>query len=61
MDGLSDTAWHTYNEFGIWELEPGNHTLHLSKQSIEHEIVQVAVTNDLSFRPDGHVSMPKGW
>jgi hypothetical protein len=60
-DGLSETAWHTYNEFGIWDLEAGRQRLTISKDSMRHEITRVLVTNDLSLRPEGHVNMPKGW
>ncbi|MFQ5809553.1 MAG: fibronectin type III domain-containing protein, partial [Armatimonadota bacterium] len=60
-DKLSDTSWHTYNEFGIWDLEAGPRRLTITKHSIEHEIKRVLVTNDLSLRPEGHVNIPKGW
>jgi hypothetical protein len=60
-DGLNETAWHTYHEFGVWDLDPGPHTLKIVKDSIQHEITQVLVTNDLSLRPEGHVNIPMGW
>ena len=61
LDGMSDSAWHTYGEFGVYNLEAGAHTLTITKDSIPHEITQVLVTNDQSLRPEGHVNLIRGW
>lgn len=60
LDGLSETPWFRYNEFAVFELTAGRHTLTV-RNSTPHVVTAALITNDLSFAAAGHVNMPTGW
>jgi hypothetical protein len=60
LDGQSDTPWFRYNEYALFDLSAGAHTLNLSNKT-PHSVTEALITNDLTFTPKGHVNMPMGW
>ena len=60
FDGLGDEAWFTYDQWGRTPLTAGVHYLAI-KNRTKHVIEKVLLTNDFSFRPEGHVTVLSGW
>ncbi len=60
FDGLADTAWFSYGSWGLWTLEPGQHTLTIDNKT-KNEISKVLITNDQWQQPEGHVNTLGGW
>ena len=60
FDGISDEAWFTYDQWGRCALTAGVHHLAIDNRT-KHAIEKVLVTNDFSFRPEGHVTVLTGW
>ncbi len=60
FDGISDEAWFTYDQWGRCALTAGVHHLAIDNRT-KHAIEKVLVTNDFSFRPEGHVTVLSGW
>jgi len=60
FDGLADEAWFNYDQWGRFPLSPGEHTLGLETNT-QHVVRKILLTTDLSFKPDGHVNLLRGW
>lgn len=59
-DRARNVSWHTYGEWGRFQLEAGAHTLTL-KNKTSHRVRRVLITSDHSFKPPGHVNILRGW
>jgi len=60
FDELGDVAWFTYDQWGRTPLTAGVHYLAIDNRT-KHVIEKVLLTNDFSFRPEGHVTVLSGW
>jgi fibronectin type 3 domain-containing protein len=59
-DRNHEVSWHTYGEWGRFQLEAGAHTLTLTNKT-GHRVQRVLITSDHSFKPPGHVNILRGW
>jgi len=60
FDGLSDESWFTYDQWGRFPLKAGRHVVAVENKT-KNTIESILLTNDLSFRPEGHVNILSGW
>jgi hypothetical protein len=60
FDGLSEKGWFTYDQWGRFPLDAGEHTLTLDNKT-KHLVQQILLTTDLSQRPQGHSNLLRGW
>ncbi|MEN6457925.1 MAG: fibronectin type III domain-containing protein [Thermoguttaceae bacterium] len=60
FDGLSDDSWFTYDPWSRFWLTVGRHRLVIDNRT-RHALDAVLLTNDLSYRPEGHVNINAGW
>jgi hypothetical protein len=60
FDSLAEKAWFNYDQWGRFPLSAGTHTLTIENKT-KHVVQKVLLTTDLSFKPDGHVNLLRGW
>ncbi len=60
MDGLNDSTWLSYDQWGRFDLRAGRHVLKIANKT-GSKIEKVIITNDLSYTPPGHVNILTGW
>jgi len=60
MDGLSDSSWFSYDQWGRFDLDASSYILKIANKS-GNKIEKVVVTNDQSYTPPGHVNILTGW
>ncbi|MCE5267779.1 MAG: fibronectin type III domain-containing protein [Planctomycetaceae bacterium] len=60
FDGITDNAWFTYDQWARFPLSAGHHQLSIENNT-RHVVEAVLLTNDLSYRPEGHVNILSGW
>ena len=60
LDGVADTSWLSYDQWGRFLLDRGTYVLEVTNKT-GTTIEKVCITNDLSFRPAGHMNILAGW
>jgi hypothetical protein len=60
FDGIEEEAWFSYGKWGQIPLKAGPHVLTMENNT-KHRVKKVLLTNDLSYRPKGHVNTLRGW
>jgi hypothetical protein len=60
FDTLPDEAWFNYDQWGRFPLSSGEHTLTIDTNT-KHVVQKILLTTDLSFKPEGHVNLLRGW
>jgi hypothetical protein len=60
FDGLSDESWFTYDQWGRLPLTVGQHRLTIENKT-PHTITALLLTNDFSYKPEGHANILSGW
>ncbi|MFB3892560.1 MAG: hypothetical protein ACE15C_11120 [Phycisphaerae bacterium] len=60
MDNLAETSWLNYDQWGRFDLDAGAYTLRINNKSAV-QVEKVIITNDQSYKPEGHVNVLSGW
>jgi hypothetical protein len=60
FDGLSSESWFNYDQWARWDLAAGHHALNIDNAT-DNVLKAVLLTNDPSYRPEGHVNILSGW